>query len=766
MKPDLLLVIWRRYLLVGLVVSALCVALPLGVGRDILNSLIGFSGAAAILVGIRMNRPTHASAWYLFAAGIATWAFADGLYSWYEHVALTTPFPSLADVFYLAVYPLFATGLLMLGWARSPAQGALGIDETLILTVGVGLLAWVFLIAPTWAAYDEPILTRLVGVAYPFCDLLLFALLMQLASSGGARNPAFRLVTGSVAALLAADGLFAAGSFVQAIGDNEQLLDLGWLLAYVLWGAAALHPRMGELSEPQPLRTVSLSAARLGLLALAVSVGPALLGAELVAGRPLDAGPIVVAAGITVLLAIARVGRIMRQLQDQTERLGRLANTDNVTGLANRRYFVDQLDRLLGVPHPPPTGLLLVDLARFSEISNTLGNQTADAILHAVGIRLEELAGEQALVARMGSDTFGVLDPSITSGEEAGRTAVRIREALERPLELPDLSVSVEARVGSLILPQDGAESALALMRADLALSVAMVRSGHTARYGIDLESGDALTPLLIGELGQAIVNGDIVVHYQPQVEIRTGHVYGVEALVRWQHPCHGLLGPDAFVPAAEQAGLIGPLLQYVLDNALFQCALWRREGLDLIVAVNLSVRNLLDPGLVDNLRLALQRHGLQAQSLELEITEGTAMVDPRRSIQVLGALAQMGVMLTIDDYGTGHSSLAYLQQLPVGRLKIDRSFVTEMIVDDASAAIVRSTIELARVLRFDVVAEGVEDDGTLVRLRDMQCYAAQGFGLGRPVAAPLIPDLVRRIEERLPGVLGTPTLSQARPGG
>ena len=220
-----------------------------------------------------------------------------------------------------------------------------------------------------------------------------------------------------------------------------------------------------------------------------------------------------------------------------------------------------------------------------------------------------------------------------------------------------------------------------------------------------------------------------------------------------------------ALCPSADQCGLIGPLLQYVLDNALFQCALWRREGLDLIVAVNLSVRNLLDPGLVDNLRLALQRHGLQAQSLELEITEGTAMVDPRRSIQVLGALAQMGVMLTIDDYGTGHSSLAYLQQLPVGRLKIDRSFVTEMIVDDASAAIVRSTIELARVLRFDVVAEGVENDATLVRLRDMQCYAAQGFGLGRPVAAPLIPQLVRQIEERLLGVLGTPTLSQARPG-
>lgn len=758
--------IWRRYLLVGLGVSALCVALPLGFGRDLLYCLVGASSAAAILIGVRRNRPTHPIAWYFFAGATATSAFADGLYGWYEHVSLIAPFPSLADVFYLAVYPLFAVGLLVLGRARRAKQGPSGLDETLILTVGVGLLAWVFLITPTWTAYEEPLVNRLVGVAYPFCDLLLFAMLMQLATSGGARNTTFRLVAGSVGAVLAADVVFAAGVFVPAIAAHTYLLDFGWLLSYVLWGAAALHPSMRDLSVQQPPRTLRFSAVRLVMLAVAMSVGPVIAGGELIAGRPLDAGPIVIAGGATVALVITRIGRIMRLLQDQTDRLARLADTDYVTGLANRRHFVDRLDKLLGVAHPEATGFLLIDLARFSEINDTLGNHTADAILHAVGVRLGELTGEGALVARMGSDTFGVLDPSITSGEEATRAAVRIREALEHPLELPDLSVSVEARVGTLVLPEDGAEPAVALLRADVALSVAKVRTGHTASYGEEPESGDMLTPLLIGELGQAIANGDIVAYYQPQVEICTGRVYGVEALARWQHPRHGLLGPDAFITAAEQAGLIGPLLTCMLDNALGQCALWRREGLDLTVAVNLSVRNLLDPGLVDNVRSALQRHGLEARSLELEITEGTAMVDPRRSIQALGALAALGVTLSIDDYGTGHSSLAYLQQLPVSRLKIDRSFVTEMTVDDASAAIVHSTIELARVLRFDVVAEGVEDDSTLLRLRDMECYAAQGFGLGRPVAAPLLPELVRHIEERLPGVLGTPTLSRARPGG
>lgn len=244
--------IWRRYLLAGLAVSLLCVVLPLGVGRDLLYCLIGASSAAAILIGVRKNRPIHPISWYFFAGATATWALADGLYGWYEDVALTAPFPSLADVLYLAVYPLFAAGLLMLGRRRGAKTSPLGLDETVILTVGVGLLAWVFLIEPTWISYNAPLLTRLVGVAYPLCDLLLFAMLMRLTTSAGARNTAFVLVAGSVSAMLAADVVFAAGAFVPAIAAHTYLLDIGWLLSYVLWGTAALHPSMRELTSPPP----------------------------------------------------------------------------------------------------------------------------------------------------------------------------------------------------------------------------------------------------------------------------------------------------------------------------------------------------------------------------------------------------------------------------------------------------------------------------------------------------------------------------------
>jgi len=751
--------LWRRYLLVGLGASAVCVALPRGVTADLVYCLIGASAAGAIVMGVRMYRPAHPAAWYLFAAGWLSWTIGDALYGWFEDVALTAPFPSLADVPYLAAYPLLAAGLLVLAQSRGTGKGSAALLDTAILTVGLGLPYWIFLIAPAWSAEAEPLLTRLVGAAYPFGDVLLIAMLMRLSTGGRWGNASSRLVTGSIGIVLVADTTFAISAFLPAFAAYTHLFDFGWLTAYVLWGAAALHPSMAALSTPAPERAESTSAARMVMLAAAVAIGPAILTIEMILAIPLDNLLVAISSGLMVPLVLVRMIRMVHQLENQAERLERLAETDYVTGLANSRHFVDRLDEFLGATHPKVAGFLLINLERFSETSDTLGHRTGEAILHAVSVRLSELTDGRALLARMGSDTFGVLDPSITSGEEAARAAVRIREALERPIQLSDLIVSVEVSVGALILPEDGADTERALLRADVALSVARARSEHTARYGIEMESGDTLAPLVIGELREAIVHGDLVVHYQPQVQIHSGRVLGVEALVRWQHPRHRLLGPDTFIPSAEQTGLVRPLTQYVLDSALQQCALWQHEGLDLTVAVNLSARNLFDPRLVHDVRSALRRHGLPARSLELEITETSAMVDPRRSIEILGALARMGVKLSIDDYGTGHSSLAYLQELPVSRLKMDRSFVTGMVDDEANAAIVRSTIDLARVLQFEIIAEGVEDDATLLRLRAMKCNDAQGFGLGRPVAAPLIPELIRSIEERLPGVHGAPSI-------
>jgi len=398
---------WRRYLVIGLIASALCIALPRGVVRDVAYCLIGLSGAIAILAGVRRNRPAHPSAWYLIAAGTVAWALGDALYGWFEHVALVAPFPSLADAFYLPAYLLFAGGLLVLVRSRGPARGSVALLDTAILTVGLGLPVWIFLIQPTLSEAGDPYLSRLVGSAYPFCDVLLFGMLMRLSTASGTRNTASRLVAASVGALLFSDVLFASAEFLPAFANRTYLLDFGWLASYVLWGSAALHPSMTALSSPAPERLETTSAARMVILAAAVAVGPFILAAELVAGVPLHNVAVTISSVLLVPLILVRMIRLVRQLERQSTRLVQLADTDYVTGLVNRRYFVERLGALLAVARPEVNGLLLVHLERLSEINDTLGEPTGDAILHAVGVRLSKLTGKNGLVARMGNDRFG-----------------------------------------------------------------------------------------------------------------------------------------------------------------------------------------------------------------------------------------------------------------------------------------------------------------------------------------------------------------------
>jgi diguanylate cyclase (GGDEF)-like protein len=444
---------------------------------------------------------------------------------------------------------------------------------------------------------------------------------------------------------------------------------------------------------------------------------------------------------------------------EQARRLAELADTDFLTGQENARRFAERVADAVAAEdglHGTRRGaaVLVCAVERFTEINDTLGLRTGDELLRAVGTRLALAVAEDGVVARLGGESFGVLLPGVGSGARAAQRAEDVQRAFAEPFVLPELTVSVEMAIGIAVAPSDAGTAADLLQRADVALSAARGRGDRIARYAERMENGSALTPQLMSELPNAMVENQVVVHFQPQVELGTGRVAGVEALVRWQHPEHGLLGPAAFVPAAERTGLIRSLTLHVLDRSLAQAALWRAEGRDLTVSVNLSVRNLLDPGFVGDVRRALERHRVPAGSVELEITETMAMLDPNRSVEVLGALDALGVVLSVDDYGTGYSSLAYLQRLPVQRLKIDRSFVAGVLTDPASAVIVRSTVELARHLGLSVVAEGVEDDATLLALLDMRCLAAQGFGLGRPVDALEIPALIDRIEARVPDLV------------
>lgn len=482
------------------------------------------------------------------------------------------------------------------------------------------------------------------------------------------------------------------------------------------------------------------------LVAAASLLVPVLIGLELVRGGQVHLGEGVVLAIVLISLVMTRVVVLVRRLRDQADALEARVWTDSITGLANREALLSRLARMAeaGLRRG---ALVLLDLDRFSELRDALGVATTDALLQEIGARAAE-AADGRYVARVGSGAFAVVVPDAADRERAHAAARTLLESVERPLALDEISLQVGAAAGVVLLDDDSTAEQL-LQRAHLALDEASRTAGRVASFGSGTESGAGLS-LLLADLRAALEHGDLVLHFQPQVEVASGRVTALEALVRWQHPAHGLVAPGAFIPLAERTGFISRITRYVVDEALTWCAAWRASGMCVAVAVNLSVQDLLDPGLVEHVRGALERHGLEGSALELEVTETDAMVDPERAVATMAALASLGVTLAIDDFGTGYSSLSYLGRLPAHRLKIDRGFVGDMRVDEASVAIVAATIDLGRRLGLRVVAEGVEDEETYRELAEMGCDCAQGFGLSRPVRGDAVPEVVSALESRI----------------
>jgi diguanylate cyclase (GGDEF)-like protein len=425
------------------------------------------------------------------------------------------------------------------------------------------------------------------------------------------------------------------------------------------------------------------------------------------------------------------------------ERLRWDAGHDPITGLPNRTAFNTLVDEA-GMTERP-SAVLLVDVDHFRDVNDTLGHDHGDALLAAIGLRLVAEVGHQGTVARLGGDEFGILLPGATNSD-AARVAVGMLAALDEPFSVDSFPLEITASMGIALIPVHGRNASGALRRADVALYTAKAQHSGWEVYCADQDQSSRHRLALAAELRRAIGEQQLEVYYQPVADLRTGTVTGMEALVRWPHPEHGMLMPDDFVPIAEHAGLIRPLTFYVLRDALLRCGQLRDDGFDLDVAVNLSVRSVLDVSLPDLVEGILAQHGLDARSLVLEITESSVMADPARSIGVLDRLSALGVGIAIDDFGTGYSSLSHLRRLPVDEVKIDRSFVSGMITNESDAVIVRSTIDLARNLGLRVIAEGVEDETTWDLLAGLGCDAAQGYYLSRPVPAEAFVGWLQRI--------------------
>jgi diguanylate cyclase (GGDEF)-like protein len=454
----------------------------------------------------------------------------------------------------------------------------------------------------------------------------------------------------------------------------------------------------------------------------------ALVPAAVVAGA---AGIVALAVFLVVLVGYQR--RLVRQAAASSHQ----ALHDALTGLPNRELFADRVGQALRTADRElqPAALLLLDLDRFKDVNDTLGHHHGDQLLCEVGTRLQKALRQVDTVARLGGDEFGVLVPGVMA-EAAAAVADKLRAALHAPLILDGVTLDLDASIGIAVYPDHGDDTAELLQHADVAMYAAKQAHIGFMVYDPAVDQHSPRRLALLGGLRRALEHDELVLHYQPKADLQTGQILGAEALVRWQHPDHGLLAPGEFIPLAERTGLIHPLTRWVLDAALGQAAEWHRNGHRLSIAVNVSTRCLLDPSFPDQVSERLAAWEVPAGSLMLEVTESAVMADPARALDVLGRLHAMGVMLAVDDFGTGYSSMAYLKALPVDELKVDRSFVGQMASNTSDAVIVRSTIDLGHNLGLRVVAEGVETPEAWQELAALGCDTAQGYYLGRPMPA------------------------------
>ncbi|RYV51478.1 EAL domain-containing protein [Pengzhenrongella frigida] len=444
----------------------------------------------------------------------------------------------------------------------------------------------------------------------------------------------------------------------------------------------------------------------------------------------------VVAVGLLLvwLLLYRTVRKFSSRLQSTALDNARLALLDSLTGLPNRRMLLDRLARAVETAAEVGTGvgLVMLDIDRFKDINDSLGHDMGDELLAQVALRLQAALRDDDLVARLGGDEFAVLVPAIRSAKDAEGLAERVRTVFTEPFQLGEMELHVETSIGVACIPEHATDGSSLMRKADVAMYTAKVHRLGVAVYSPHEDDSSPARLVLLGDLHRALTQPDeLVLHYQPKIDLRTGATIGVEALMRWEHPTRGMLPPGLFVPLAEQTGLINDLTRFALEKAIEQIAAWQADGYSLAVAVNLSAHNLTSFTVVDTIVELLDKHQVSPDLLEVEITETALVADPSRILPVLTRLDGMGIRVSIDDFGTGTTSISQLRDLPVTQLKIDRLFISDLESNPdvcGSEIVVKAMVDLAHSFGLVVIAEGVEDARTASRLAALDVDQAQGF--------------------------------------
>ncbi|GAA0275011.1 hypothetical protein GCM10009539_73460 [Cryptosporangium japonicum] len=693
--------------------------------------------AARVAVSKRQERRTR-RAWRVITAAFVCQLAAHCSWFAQEHLLHTTGYPSAADYFFLLFSPFMFAGLMMLpGQHRSHRQRQKLALDTLIVGAGGFIAIWYLLLGPILNAPGLTAWERAFTAALPIGDLLLvLAVSAALLRRHQSETPApLRLLAGAIAMTVVADVSY---SWIQLHGGftGGSWPDLLWLGGcFLLVVAADQQYRRPRRATPRRRdRTVVF------VLPYAASVGAYLLLAEQSSHLPLDPyGGMILGSAVLTLLVMARQ---FHALRDNRE----MAVTDGLTGLANRTLIAERLDQLAGQPIRPGshTAVMLVDLDSFKPINDTFGHEAGDAVLVATADALRTVIRGGDLAGRLGGDEFVVLMHGLPSRETAGTIAARLLEALRTPVIFGEHVLMVESSIGVLVREDPDASGETLLQQADTALYAAK-RAG---RGRFEYYSEELDTKAREAELRGAVAADELVVYFQPAVALATGELRGVEALVRWNHPVRGLLGPGAFIELAEETGAVVPLGTWVLRAACREAAGWRADtpaADELRLSVNLSPKQVAQADLVRTVESILAETGFPPDRLTLEITESVILRPDPLTIGRLEALRDLGIDLAVDDFGTGYSALSYLRSLPVSVLKIDRSFVTGIADDPEARSVCEAVVHLGGAFRMTVVAEGIETAEQAAALIEMGCTIGQGFYFHRPLPPSEAVALVRR---------------------
>jgi diguanylate cyclase len=716
----------------------LLVAIPVLLGARFDTPVFVVIGNLALLLptlacfGYALRRRSRRGPAIWLGLAMLSQAAGNVIYSTWTQYQAHPPVPAPSDIAYFGFY-VFVTAAVV--WLARREHGSFPRAVWLDGAIGAAGAATALAAGLSFlhSGPEDISAAGFVGAAYTAGDLLLVAMIGGLLAMRGVRG-------GSIWVWLAAGmAIFCAADVAYAIRVDAGIysvgswLTLGWMagvtcIARSLWSPQ--HPAEIGAARSRTMLAIPMLATvtALGILTI-FSFG--------------DHPGVTSLATLTLSLAVARTFVSFRQVQRLSD-ARRQAVTDDLTGLGNRRSLFEHGEQILeSADAGDRVALILIDLDNFKEINDSFGHPAGDELLREIARRLTACVRNDDLLVRLGGDEFALLI-RLAPTDEGRQIAVGILDRITEPFTIGGAQLRVNASAG-VSESSDGAVGMVDLLRrADVAMYAAKDAHSRAERYKPHLDEVNRVRLETIQDMSGALARHELVLHYQPKIDVASGAIFGAEALVRWQHPTRGLLYPDAFLPIVEQAGLMHAVTREVLETAVQQLATWKKAGLEINVAVNLSASDLLDGSLASRIEALLDEHSLPGDALELEITESVIMFDPERARTVLDALRLLGCRIAIDDYGTGYCALAYLRDLPVDELKLDRSFVARISTEPRNAAIVRSTIELAHALGLQVVAEGIEDQVSLDAVAGFDCDYAQGFHFGHPVPAAEFADALR----------------------